>query len=82
MRPPTGCRFNPRCPFANDLCCSEVPPLLSVGEGRTAACWGYSNREDRPLLGSVMDAYGERPQVDEAKLAVVEAAAATKEEGR
>ena len=26
-RPPSGCRFNPRCPFATDLCRTEVPPL-------------------------------------------------------
>ena len=38
-----------------------MPPLISVGEGREAACWGYSDREDRPSLGSVLDAYGERP---------------------
>lgn len=61
VRPPSGCRFNPRCPFATDLCRTEVPPLLPVGEGREAACWGYADRPDRPVLGSVLDAYGERP---------------------
>ncbi len=25
--PPTGCTFNPRCPFANERCRTEVPPL-------------------------------------------------------
>ncbi|MFC4615614.1 ABC transporter ATP-binding protein [Cellulomonas algicola] len=64
VRPPTGCRFNPRCPFAVDLCRTEVPPLLAVGEGREAACWGYSDRPDRPRLGDVLDAYGERPPID------------------
>ncbi|GEL95311.1 ABC transporter ATP-binding protein [Cellulomonas composti] len=72
VRPPVGCRFNPRCPFANDLCRSEVPPLLPVGEGRTAACWGYANREDGPVLGSVLDAYGRRPQADAGLLQVIE----------
>ena len=28
VNPPTGCRFNPRCPFATELCRTEVPPLL------------------------------------------------------
>jgi peptide/nickel transport system ATP-binding protein len=64
VAPPTGCRFNPRCPFAVDLCRAEVPSLLPVGEGREAACWGYSDRPDRPKLGSVLDAYGARPEID------------------
>jgi len=64
VRPPTGCRFNPRCPFATDLCRTEVPELFDLGSGRQAACWGYSDRPDRPTLGSVLDAYGERPSVD------------------
>ena len=60
VTPPTGCRFNPRCPFSNDLCRTEVPPLLEVGNGRRAACWGYSDRPDKPNLGSVLEAYGNR----------------------
>jgi peptide/nickel transport system ATP-binding protein len=27
INPPTGCTFNPRCPFANERCRAEVPPL-------------------------------------------------------
>ncbi|HEY8382181.1 MAG TPA: oligopeptide/dipeptide ABC transporter ATP-binding protein [Microvirga sp.] len=27
INPPTGCTFNPRCPFANDRCRTEIPPL-------------------------------------------------------
>jgi peptide/nickel transport system ATP-binding protein len=27
ISPPSGCTFNPRCPFANDRCRREVPPL-------------------------------------------------------
>jgi peptide/nickel transport system ATP-binding protein len=56
VRPPSGCRFNPRCPFATELCRTEVPPLLSVGEGREAACWGYSDRPDRPVLAGAAEA--------------------------
>ena len=34
---PKGCVFNPRCPYATDLCRAERPPLRTVG-GRLAAC--------------------------------------------
>ncbi|WP_350348444.1 ABC transporter ATP-binding protein [Agromyces sp. G08B096] len=60
VKPPSGCRFHPRCPFAVELCRTETPPLLAVGDGRQAACWGYSDRPDRPDLGSVLEAYGDR----------------------
>ena len=36
---PIGCSFRARCKFAIDKCATEVPPLVSVGEGHTAACW-------------------------------------------
>jgi peptide/nickel transport system ATP-binding protein len=29
---------------------------MAVGEGREAACWGYSDRPDRPRVGSVVEA--------------------------
>ncbi len=40
INPPSGCPFNPRCPFANQRCRVETPPLLAgvachaVHEGR------------------------------------------------
>jgi dipeptide transport system ATP-binding protein len=34
---PKGCVFNPRCPYATDLCRAERPPLREVG-GRQVAC--------------------------------------------
>jgi peptide/nickel transport system ATP-binding protein len=36
--PPPGCRFNPRCPAAQDICRSEEPQLQAVGEGHFVAC--------------------------------------------
>jgi oligopeptide/dipeptide ABC transporter ATP-binding protein len=38
-RPPSGCRFHPRCPYAFDRCRSDEPPLLTLADGREAACW-------------------------------------------
>jgi peptide/nickel transport system ATP-binding protein len=37
--PPSGCRFNPRCPLAFDRCTVEEPPLVALADGRSAACW-------------------------------------------
>ena len=38
-RPPTGCRFHPRCPYAFERCPSEEPPLVGLAPRRSAACW-------------------------------------------
>jgi oligopeptide transport system ATP-binding protein len=38
MRPPKGCPFHPRCPYAEDICNRDVPPLVPAGENRLAAC--------------------------------------------
>jgi peptide/nickel transport system ATP-binding protein len=38
INPPTGCRFNTRCPFVFDRCKTTEPLLRVVGEGQLAAC--------------------------------------------
>jgi len=41
INPPSGCRFHPRCPRAQDLCRVEAPPLdlrPGSGPGHLAAC--------------------------------------------
>jgi len=35
---PTGCRFNPRCPYAKDLCRKKEPELLEVKKDHAIAC--------------------------------------------
>jgi peptide/nickel transport system ATP-binding protein len=38
-QPPTGCRFHPRCPYAEKVCAAEVPTLRVFGPpDRRAAC--------------------------------------------
>jgi oligopeptide/dipeptide ABC transporter ATP-binding protein len=36
---PVGCAFAERCPFAQDRCRAEAPPLRDLGEGHLSACW-------------------------------------------
>ena len=38
LRPPTGCRFAPRCKFATEVCRREVPPLRERVDGHKVAC--------------------------------------------
>ena len=38
-RLPPGCRFAPRCPYADERCQREYPPVFSAGPGHEAACW-------------------------------------------
>lgn len=38
MAIPAGCRFHTRCPYAEDLCHREVPPLEEKQSGHLAAC--------------------------------------------
>ena len=35
--PPSGCRFHPRCPYAEDVCAQEIPTLRPL-DGRLIAC--------------------------------------------
>ncbi len=36
--PPSGCRFNTRCPFATDICRAEDPAFRQFGAGHAVAC--------------------------------------------
>lgn len=38
INPPSGCRFHPRCPIAQDRCKLERPLLLRQDSGRQVAC--------------------------------------------
>jgi len=38
VNPPDGCTFHPRCPYADQRCQREVPPLRDTGSGHLAAC--------------------------------------------
>jgi peptide/nickel transport system ATP-binding protein len=44
LNPPPGCRFHPRCMYAQDLCKKEDPPLVEVSPKHKAACHLASGR--------------------------------------
>lgn len=55
INPPSGCRFNPRCQYAEEICQQIDPPLEEVSEGHLVACHfknktegAFSRRSDRP----------------------------------
>jgi peptide/nickel transport system ATP-binding protein len=37
-RPPTGCRFHPRCEYAQDICRTSEPQLIAVTSAHAARC--------------------------------------------
>ena len=38
VNPPDGCRFHPRCPYADERCRREEPALRALEPGRLCAC--------------------------------------------
>jgi len=41
IAPPSGCRFNPRCPHAMTTCIQDEPALRDIGRGHQVACHLY-----------------------------------------
>ena len=38
VNPPSGCRFHPRCPNADEVCVSTEPVIRPIGDGHFIAC--------------------------------------------
>ncbi len=56
IHPPSGCRFHPRCEFAEEDCTVTDPPLRLLEAGRATACLHYercleacADRGSRPM---------------------------------
>ena len=59
LRPPTGCRFHPRCPYVMPICKEQNPELLEVSDdpGHLQSCHldeETKNREAAKLLAGMM----------------------------
>ncbi len=48
VTPPSGCRFHTRCPYAQEICHQEEPPLIDLGGGHMVACH-FRKVMDAPL---------------------------------
>ncbi len=63
IRPPSGCRFHPRCPHAMQVCAQDRPPAVEVALGHSSACWlhaqGLTPAQSRPLPGADRNTGGE-----------------------
>ena len=47
IHPPEGCRFNPRCKHAMDICRSSPPRMLEVSEGHYVSCHLFNKEVER-----------------------------------
>ncbi len=56
---PAGCVFAPRCGLARDLCRSDPPPLIPLGQGRFSRCHFHDEAPDLPR--TVPDDIAARP---------------------
>ncbi len=48
LHPPAGCPFSPRCPYAQDKCHREKPPLVEAAPGHSTRAGTRSRHADPP----------------------------------
>lgn len=44
---PKGCSFSTRCPFVQDKCKIEAPPIIQVADNQRVSCWLYEQKGAR-----------------------------------
>jgi oligopeptide/dipeptide ABC transporter ATP-binding protein len=54
INPPSGCRFNPRCPYAEGICQQIDPPLEEISSGHLVACHFKEKTESVSAEGHVL----------------------------
>lgn len=45
-KPPPGCRFHPRCPYAMEICTREAPPRMDAAHNH-ATCWWVKQQAEQ-----------------------------------
>ena len=51
IEPPSGCRFHPRCEYAQDKCAKKLPPLVEIEPEHHVACIRASEIKIKSPLG-------------------------------
>ncbi len=51
ISPPPGCRFHPRCPFAQPICVDKEPQLVEVSPGRQVRCHFWKEAHEAYVKG-------------------------------
>jgi oligopeptide/dipeptide ABC transporter ATP-binding protein len=52
INPPSGCRFHPRCPIAQDICSSVVPEVARPGVDHTVTCHFWDRASEPSSLNA------------------------------
>jgi len=52
IEPPTGCRFHPRCAYAQQICIDKDPRLESIGDGRLVHCHRWRDIDLKSAVAS------------------------------
>ncbi len=65
--PPVGCRFNPRCPAAMDICREVEPPEVVYPDGVRVACHLHVAGRDGAVGVTSADVVGWRPQLSSSR---------------
>jgi peptide/nickel transport system ATP-binding protein len=68
VKPPSGCRFRLRCPYAMPIC-EQQPPAFPAGSGHVSACWLLDTSATGVTRGQPVSEASEASEADTATAA-------------